>query len=206
MEVIDQRHIPAVFYPPGMDLCIGGWESPRVGLDAEAKRKVFCRCWGSNSSSPVYSDSFTIWLSSPDFLLLFLLPQIFSFSGTSPLYQLLISQEYTYTFTFFLSVVTTDKIVWNCIINVEQRILPQEIWETHACGRMISPRRFRQCTEELFHSVSSRDVRRLCPEEQSWFKSSHLPGVRVIVEILHTQQHDKGASPCAHFRLRAADF
>jgi hypothetical protein len=60
--------------------------------------------------------------------------------------------------------------------------------------------------EELSHSALSRNVRRFCPKEQSWFKSSHLPGVRVIVEILYTQQHDKGASPCAHFRLRAADF
>jgi hypothetical protein len=33
---------------------IGGWVDPRAGLDAEARRKIICLCWGSNpqSSSP----------------------------------------------------------------------------------------------------------------------------------------------------------
>jgi hypothetical protein len=30
-----------------------GWVGPRASLDAEARRKILCLCWGSNPSHPV---------------------------------------------------------------------------------------------------------------------------------------------------------
>jgi hypothetical protein len=42
----------------------GGWVGPRAGLDAGARRKILCLCWGSNPSRPVRSQTikhYTDW-------------------------------------------------------------------------------------------------------------------------------------------------
>jgi hypothetical protein len=45
--------------------CPGGWEGPRTGLDAEARRKILCLCrGGSNPSCSVRSQTL-YWLSYP---------------------------------------------------------------------------------------------------------------------------------------------
>jgi hypothetical protein len=44
--------------------CTGGWVSPRAGLDAEARRKILCLCWGLNLGRPVRSQTL-YWLSYP---------------------------------------------------------------------------------------------------------------------------------------------
>jgi hypothetical protein len=35
----------------------GGWVGPRAGLDAEARRKILCLCWGLNPGRPVHSQT-----------------------------------------------------------------------------------------------------------------------------------------------------
>jgi hypothetical protein len=44
--------------------CTGGWVGPRAGLNAEARRKILCLCWGLNPSHPVCSQTL-YWLSYP---------------------------------------------------------------------------------------------------------------------------------------------
>jgi hypothetical protein len=44
----------------------GGWVGPRAGLDAEARRKILCLCWGSNPGCPVHSQTL-YWLSYPGY-------------------------------------------------------------------------------------------------------------------------------------------
>jgi hypothetical protein len=47
MGVSGQRHAPTARYPRGKEPgthCTGGWLGPRAGLDAEARRKIFCLC------------------------------------------------------------------------------------------------------------------------------------------------------------------
>jgi hypothetical protein len=60
MGVSGQRHAPAALYPRGNDLgtyWIGGWVSPRAGLDAGARRKILCPCRGSNPGRSVRSQT-----------------------------------------------------------------------------------------------------------------------------------------------------
>jgi hypothetical protein len=60
MGVSGQRRAPAALYPRGKDPnthCIGGWVGLRAGLDAEARRKILCLCWGSNPDRPVHSQT-----------------------------------------------------------------------------------------------------------------------------------------------------
>jgi hypothetical protein len=56
MGVSGQRHTRAALCPgertPGIH-CTGGWVGLRVGLDTEARGKVFCPCRGSNPDRPV---------------------------------------------------------------------------------------------------------------------------------------------------------
>jgi hypothetical protein len=60
MGVSGQRHAPAALYPgertPGTHW-IGGWVGPRAGLDAGARRKILCPCWGSNPDHPARSQT-----------------------------------------------------------------------------------------------------------------------------------------------------
>jgi hypothetical protein len=37
--------------------CTGGWLVPRAGLDAEARGKILCLCWGLNPGRPVRSQT-----------------------------------------------------------------------------------------------------------------------------------------------------
>jgi hypothetical protein len=61
MGVSGQHHAPRRALPPGEREpgihWIGGWVGPRVGLDAGARRKILCPCWGSNPSRPVRSQT-----------------------------------------------------------------------------------------------------------------------------------------------------
>jgi hypothetical protein len=54
------HHAPAALYPgertPGAHWT-GGWEGPRAGLDAEARRKILRLCWGSKPGPPVRSQT-----------------------------------------------------------------------------------------------------------------------------------------------------
>jgi hypothetical protein len=65
MVVSGEHHALAVLYPQGKTPgthWIRGWVGPRAGLDAEARRKILCLCWGSNPSRPVRSQTL-YWLS-----------------------------------------------------------------------------------------------------------------------------------------------
>jgi hypothetical protein len=60
MGVSGKRHAPAVLYPRGKDPgthWIGGWVDPRAGLDAGARRKIFCPYQGSNPDRPARSQT-----------------------------------------------------------------------------------------------------------------------------------------------------
>jgi hypothetical protein len=65
--VSDQHHAPAALYPRGKDPSnhwTGGWVGPRAGLDAEARGKILCLCWGSKPGRPVRSQA-PYWMSYP---------------------------------------------------------------------------------------------------------------------------------------------
>jgi hypothetical protein len=51
--VSDQPHAPAALYPLGKDPRYPLGRGLRAGLDTEARRKMFCLCWGSNLGRPV---------------------------------------------------------------------------------------------------------------------------------------------------------
>jgi hypothetical protein len=46
---------------------IGGWVGVRTGLDTQARGKIFCPCWRSNSTRAVCSQTL-YWLSYPSYL------------------------------------------------------------------------------------------------------------------------------------------
>jgi hypothetical protein len=58
MGASGQRHAPAALYSQGKTPgthCTEGSVGPTAGLDAEAREKILCLCWGSNPGCPARS-------------------------------------------------------------------------------------------------------------------------------------------------------
>jgi hypothetical protein len=56
-----------MLYPQGKDTgthWIGGWMGPRAGLDAVARGKLLCLCWGLNPCCPVCSQTYWLMLKN----------------------------------------------------------------------------------------------------------------------------------------------